>query len=97
MFKVYKTATFNKVFSDLENSVSDQYLNLTEDTVPQKLYKLRMLNGLNKYKFSQFVGIGYTSIMRYEKYMLPISEVNKTKICNAFNLPSNYFDIKNNE
>ncbi|WP_195264580.1 helix-turn-helix transcriptional regulator [Clostridium sp. 1001275B_160808_H3] len=97
MFKVNKTATFDKVFSDLENSVSEQYKDLPEATISQKIYKLRMLNGLNKYKFSKFVGIGYSSIMKYEKYMLPISEVNKHKICKAFNLPCNYFDIKNNE
>lgn len=97
MFKVNKSATFSEVFNDFEKSLTDQYLNLPENTIPEKLYKLRMLNGLNKYQFSKFVGIGYVSVMRYENYKQPISKVNQRKICDAFNLPYNFFDTKNNE
>ena len=97
MFKVNRNATFNQVFNELKNSLSEQYLSLPENTIPEKIYKLRMISGLNKFRFSQFVGIGYTSINRYENYNKPISKVNQKKICKAFNLPSDYFNIKNNE
>lgn len=97
MFKVNKSTTFKEVFNELKNSLSEQYFSLPENTIPEKLYKLRMLSGLNKYKFSQFVGIGYSSINKYENYNKPISKVNQKKICEAFNLPSDYFNIKNNE
>ncbi len=97
MFKVNKTATFKEVFSDYKNSLSEQYKDLPENSIQEKLYKLRMMHGLNKYKFSKFVGIGYTSVMRYENYKHPISKVNQKKICEAFDLPINFFENNNNE
>lgn len=89
MFYENKSATYKKVFEPIENTQSNIYHTLPEDTIKDKIYKLRMINGLTQKEFAEITDIGYSSICKYE-IGYPISYKNKLKISNYFNLPQNY-------
>lgn len=85
MTYINKTATFKSVFKDTENQASTLYTTLPETNNAQKIYKLRMMNGLTQKQFARKVGIGYSSLCKYE-IGYKISESNKKKICDYFDL-----------
>ncbi|NMF04599.1 helix-turn-helix transcriptional regulator [Clostridium beijerinckii] len=80
-----KTATFKSVFKDTENQASTLYTTLPETNNAQKIYKLRKMSGLSQKQFAQKIGIGYSSLCKYE-IGYKISESNKKKICDYFDL-----------
>lgn len=84
-----KTATFKKVFETIENSQSNIYYSLPENSIKDKIYKLRMINGLTQKQFALKTGIGYSSLCKYEAGYT-ISSTNILKICNTFNLSIDY-------
>lgn len=91
MCKVFKTATFKKVFTPIISNGSLLYSDLPEKTVTQKIYKLRKLSGLTQREFAAVCCIGYSSVCKYELGSKPSSK-NLKKICIAFNLKSKYFN-----
>ena len=87
-----KTATYRKVFEPIENTQSNIYYMLPENSVKDKIYKLRMLHGLTQKQFALKTGIGYSSVCKYETgYKIDVK--NKIKICAAFDIPLTYFDV----
>lgn len=92
MFYENENATYNKIFKTLENSQSNIYYDLPEDSLKDKIYKLRVSNGLTQREFSIKTGVGYSSICKYESGQ-NISAHNKEKICKTFNIPLDYFDL----
>lgn len=88
--KVNKTTTFNEVFSDVENNNCDLYKDLPESTFAEKIYKLRVTNGLTQREFAMKVGVGYSCIPKYESGF-NASKFNIIKICNSFYLDSDFF------
>ena len=89
MFNENKNTTFQKVFEPIENSQSNIYYSLPENSLKDKIYKLRMINGLTQKQFAEITNIGYSSLCKYE-IGYPVSNKNKIKISNYFNLPKNY-------
>jgi len=90
MCYVNKTATFKKVFKDVENSSNAIYKDLPESTLAEKIYKLRMLHGLTQKEFALNTNIGYSTVCKYETGFNS-SENILIKICNYFNLNIDYF------
>ena len=87
-----KTATYRKVFETIENTQSNIYYMLPENSVKDKIYKLRMLHGLTQKQFALKTGIGYSSVCKYETGH-KIDKKNKIKICAAFDIPLSYFEV----
>ena len=78
-----KKATFSEVFKPIENSQSNIYIMLPESNNKEKIYKLRMINGLTQKQFALRTGIGYSSLCKYE-IGYAISKKNISKICSYF-------------
>lgn len=92
MFYENKNTTYNKVFQSIENTQSSIYYSLPENSLKDKIYKLRLTNGLTQKEFAIKTGVSYSAICRYETGY-NISVANKEKICKALNIPLNYFDL----
>ena len=92
MFYENKNTTYKEIFKILENTQSNIYYNLPEDSLKDKIYKLRVSNGLTQREFSIKTGVGYSSICKYESGQ-NISTQNKEKICKSLNLPLDYFNL----
>ncbi|UJA30833.1 helix-turn-helix domain-containing protein [Clostridium sporogenes] len=88
--KVNKTATFKKIFKTIETNESVAYSNLPEDTIAEKIYKLRMIKGCTQREFAKMCSIGYSSLCKYELGFNP-SIKNLNKISNTFNIDIGYF------
>ena len=86
-----KTATYRKVFETIENTQSNIYYMLPENSVKDKIYKLRMIKGLTQKEFALKTGIGYSSVCKYESGY-KIDKKNKIKICAAFDIPLTYLE-----
>lgn len=86
--KVIKTATFKKVFETIENT--KDYSTLPETTLQEKVYKLRVMHNLTQKEFAMITGVAYSCICKYE-IGYNANKINLKKICNAFNLPYDYF------
>jgi DNA-binding XRE family transcriptional regulator len=87
------SATFKKVFTNIDEKISTLYTMLPEDTFAQKVYKLRKLHNLSQKEFSLKIGIGYTTLCRYElDSHANASKENLLKICKYFDLDLKYFD-----
>ncbi|WP_230141211.1 helix-turn-helix domain-containing protein, partial [Clostridium neonatale] len=69
------------------------YNSLPENTLAEKIYKIRKLNGLTQKEFAQKANIGYTSLCKYE-IGYKASKVNLIKICSAFNISLTYLNLK---
>ena len=92
MFYENKKTTYKEIFKTFENTQSNIYYNLPEDSLKDKIYKLRVTNGLTQKEFAIKTGVGYSSICKYESgYNISIQ--NKEKICKSFNIPLEYFDL----
>lgn len=87
---VNKNATFRKVFKDL-NVCDDLYKLLPENTLAEKIKKLRKATGLTQREFAKKCNIGYTSLCKYE-CGYNISRLNKQKICAACEVDTNYLE-----
>jgi DNA invertase Pin-like site-specific DNA recombinase/DNA-binding XRE family transcriptional regulator len=88
-----KITTFNKVFSSTTTNSDILYNSLPENTLAEKIYKIRKLNGLTQKEFAQKANIGYTSLCKYE-IGYKASKVNLIKICSAFNISLTYLNLK---
>ncbi|ADL52010.1 helix-turn-helix domain-containing protein [Clostridium cellulovorans] len=86
-----KTTTFREVFETVETGSFAAYKDLPENTLAEKIIKLRMLNGLTQRQFAARCGIGYSSLCRYEVGGV-INSDNLEKIIGALNLDVHYFD-----
>lgn len=96
MFYENKNTTYREIFQTIENTQSNIYYNLPENTLKDKIYKLRVINGLTRKELSDKTGISYSSLCKYETGH-NISNKNKEKICKTFNISIKFFNIKNNE
>lgn len=90
MCYVHKTATYKEVFEPLETNSSIIHSILPEDTISQKIYKLRISGGYTRRKFAKICNIGYSSICKYEIGLSTPNEKNIYKISNALNIDLNY-------
>lgn len=91
MCKVYKTATFKNIFNDIVNKAD--YSNLPENSIKEKIYKLRKINNLTLKEFSKLTNVPYSCICKYS-LGYNASSKNLLKIINTFDLPKTYFNIK---
>ena len=91
MCKVYKTATFKNIFNDIVNKAD--YSNLPENSIKEKIYKLRKINNLTLKEFSKLTNVPYSCICKYS-LGYNASSKNLLKIIKTFDLPKTYFNIK---
>ena len=90
MFYENKNTTYKEIFKTIENTQSNIYYNLPENTLKDKIYKLRVINGLTQKEFANKTGVSYSAICRYETGY-NISSINKEKICKSLNISLDYF------
>lgn len=90
MFYENKNTTYKEIFKTIENTQSNIYYNLPETTLKDKIYKLRVINGLTQKEFAIKTGVSYSAICRYEAGY-NISSKNKEKICKSLNISLDYF------
>lgn len=94
MCKVNKNATlFKKIFTPIDTDEIIAFSDLPQDTIAQKIYKLRMINNCTQREFSKKCNIGYSSLCKYELGSNPSNE-NLGKICEALNIDFKYFRSK---
>ena len=62
---------------------------LPEETLEEKIYKLRKLSGLIQKQFAIKCNIGYSTLCRYETGC-NASKDNLIKICTALNIDNSY-------
>lgn len=91
MFYENKKTTYKEIFKIFENTQSSIYYNLPEDSLKDKIYKVRMIHGLTQRQLAVKTGVSYSCICKYESGR-NMSKENKEKICNAFNIPLEYFN-----
>lgn len=91
MFYENKKTTYKEIFKIFENTQSSIYYNLPEDSLKDKIYKVRMIHGLTQSQLAVKTGVSYSCICKYESGR-NMSKENKEKICNAFNIPLEYFN-----
>lgn len=84
-----KTATFKKIFKPIENETSILFRELPENTVAEKIRKLRLMEGLTQRQFAKKCDIGYSSLCKYETgHNINLSNIRK--ICDTFKLDYTY-------
>ena len=88
--KVVETATFKKVFETIEKT--KDYSTLPETTLQEKVYKLRVMHNLTQKEFAMITSVSYSCICKYE-IGYNANKTNLKKICDAFNIAYDYFDI----
>ena len=69
------------------------YLNLSSDTIPQRIYQLRKQERLSRNVFADMVGVTVKSIVNWECGLTIPAETSLNRICNAFGLDGAYFEI----
>lgn len=68
ILKSFELTTFNKVFQDFDFNINyTLFSELNEDTPREKLIKYRLMNGLTQRKMAKLLGIGFSTLCRYEK------------------------------
>ncbi|MGG7143185.1 helix-turn-helix domain-containing protein [Clostridium nigeriense] len=92
MFYENKNTIYKEIFKTIENTQSNIYYNLPERTLKDKIYKLRVSNGLTQKEFATKTGVSYSSICKYETGY-NISSRNKEKICTTFNISLDYLNL----
>ena len=81
-----KNATYRKVFEPIETTISNNYLDLPETTISERIRKFRKINGYDRKEFSKICGIGYSSLCRYETGLSIPNNVNLNKINSIINI-----------
>ena len=85
-------ATLSRVLENKEIPLFDSaYGNLPEDTFPEKIYKLRMVNGFSRVKFAAMSDVHVSTIQGWEKGTKIPTKTSLHKICAALGLPISYF------
>ncbi len=70
--------------------MKQDYSSLPENTLAEKIYKLRKIKGLSQKQFAKVTGVGYSCIPKYESGNFKASKENLQKICITFNLSKDY-------
>lgn len=74
MCSVFKKTTFNKVFQNYDFNINRTlYANLKEDTPRDKLIKYRLMNGLTQREMAKMLGVGFSTLCKYEEGLVVIS------------------------
>ncbi|MBB6697142.1 helix-turn-helix transcriptional regulator [Clostridium algidicarnis] len=89
---MHKTTTYKEVFEPLDANSSIIYSLLPEETIAQKIYKLRISGGYTRRNFAKICNIGYSSICKYEIGLSIPNEKNICKISKALNIDLNYLN-----
>lgn len=95
MCKVNKTTVYKEVFTKLELDTYNTLKGLPENTIGQKIYKLRLINRLSRREFAKKCNIGYSSLCKYETDMGIPNAANIKKMNEAFELDGGYLMVKN--
>ncbi|BCZ46901.1 hypothetical protein psyc5s11_29680 [Clostridium gelidum] len=65
---------------------------MPEDTIANKIRKIRYLNGLSQMEFAKKIGKIDITVSQWERELFKPNITSKTLIIKIFNLPKNYFD-----
>ena len=82
MCSISKNVTFRNPFITMSESTYSLYNNMQENCLGFKLKKIRHQLGMSQKEFSEFCGIGYSSLCKYESGKYNINQKNLNKIYN---------------
>jgi len=91
---INRNATLRNILKSEVIGIYDScYSDLPDNTIAEKIYKLRKSKGLGLASFSEITGINISSIQKWEKGVLPPSTRSINKLCIAFDLEADYFNV----
>ena len=77
---------------DYKEFLENKIYNLPEDTLGDKIRKIRYINKISQKEFSTLVGCGDYTIWAWENDKFKPNIKYRKKIIQVFNLSENYFD-----
>lgn len=84
---VYSNATLTNILTNKEVSLLDSlYSGLPEDSVSDKLYKLRKINGLSLEAFAGRIDRSISAVKSWEDGEITPTQTSIKKVCTAFEL-----------
>lgn len=93
---MYESATFKKVFEpysiNYRDFLNQELIDYPEDTIPNKIRKIRYLSGLSQIEFAKKVGRKEITIAQWERGIFKPNIISQNLIIKMFNLPKDYFD-----
>ena len=88
-----KNATLKSILKNKEISlINNLYCNLPNDTISEKIYKLRKRNGLSREELAHKAKFGKSSIRSWERGVKTPNKISIQKICTVFDLDIAYFE-----
>lgn len=92
--KIFESAIIKEVFKSVIFNISNSvYLDLPENTVGQKIRKLRLTKNLTQLEFAKSLHKGYGTITKWEQGLTFPYEKNLSDIISIYHLDKNYFNL----
>ena len=92
--KVFESAIMKEVFKPVIFNISNSlYFDLPENTVGQKIIKLRLTKNLTQLEFAKSLHKGFGTITKWEQELTSPYEKNLSDIISIYNLDKNYFNL----
>ena len=89
---LYQTATYREIFKPFKvNLYYYLYKDLPEDTVFQKIIKIRKTHNLDRYEFAKTIGHHWSTVQHWEIDNVPQKPESIKDICNAYDYNLKYF------
>lgn len=90
---LYESASWKKVFKPVTiNIYKSLYYSLPENTIAEKILKIRKMNNLERKDLGKILGLHHDTIVQWELFDVMPKPLNIKLICNKFNLPLSYFN-----
>lgn len=85
-------ATFKEIFTPINiNLYNEQYKNLPENTIAEKLIKLRKINNLTRKDFAKLTNFHITTVQQWEVLNIIPKPSSIKVICDFYNISLKYF------
>lgn len=92
--RLSQSATFKKVFEPIIFKITDSlYSNLPEDTIGEKIKKLRLKYNITQLQFARSIHRGFGTVTKWEQEITTPSNNTLSDIVTIYNLDENYFDL----
>lgn len=89
---LYQNAIYRKIFKPFKVNIYHYiYKNLPEDTVFEKIIKIRKLNNLDRNEFAKKIGHHWSTVQHWEIDNVPPKPESIKDICDTFGYTLQYF------
>lgn len=93
MSSIFESTIFGQVFGSCEFNLNEVLSNnIPNDTIANKLKKLRIGNDITQLEFAKSINKGFGTITKWEQGLTIPSQDTLNRIKNIYNLPEIYFD-----